>query len=125
MPHVRASAFRGCPGLASRGLAPLSPAEAGAQCLEAVLAQHHDIPFYIAAPSTTFDLSTPDGSGIPIEERSAEEIRNGFGRPTAPEQVGFYCPAFDVTPANLIQGIITERGLIQPVNREQVAAMVG
>ncbi|MEE9293667.1 MAG: S-methyl-5-thioribose-1-phosphate isomerase [Phycisphaerae bacterium] len=91
----------------------------------AVLAHSHDIPFYVAAPSTTFDLSTPDGAGIPIEERSADEIRIGFGTSTAPAQVGFYCPAFDVTPAGLIRGIITEHGLIQPVTGERIATMVG
>ncbi len=87
----------------------------------AVLAKAHDIPFYIAAPSTTFDLSIASGDGIPIEERAAEEIHGGFGVPTAPEGVGFYCPAFDVTPADLIRGLITERGIIDPVDRAAIA----
>lgn len=91
----------------------------------AVLAEAHGIPFYIAAPSTTFDLSTPDGDGIPIEERSPDEVRCGFGRVTGPEDVSYYCPAFDVTPAALIRGIITERGMIEPVTRERVSAVVG
>lgn len=86
----------------------------------AVLAKAHGVPFYIAAPRSTFDLSIPDGSAIPIEERSADEIRKGFGRLTAPEEVACYCPAFDVTPADLITGIITEAGLVAPVNREQI-----
>lgn len=90
----------------------------------AVLAQAHQIPFYAAAPASTFDLSLPDGSAIPIEERGAHEIRHGFGRQTAPEGVPCYCPAFDVTPARLIQGIITDRGLIQPVNGERISAMM-
>src|ERR1700736_6631324 len=81
----------------------------------AVLARAHDIPFYVAAPSSTFDLSLPNGDGIPIEQRDPREITNGFGRQTAPEGVAVYNPAFDVTPARLISGIITEKGLIRPV----------
>ena len=81
----------------------------------ALLARAHGIPFYVAAPSTTFDLSLANGDAIPIEERAAEEITNGFGRRTAPDKVGTYNPAFDVTPAELITAIVTERGLIQPV----------
>lgn len=91
----------------------------------AVLAKAHEIPFYIAAPVSTFDLSLPSGEGIPIELRSAEEITHGFGRQTAPDGVHVYNPAFDVTPAKLITGIITERGVIQPVTPEQVARVVG
>ncbi|UCC30121.1 MAG: S-methyl-5-thioribose-1-phosphate isomerase [Phycisphaerales bacterium] len=86
----------------------------------AVLAQVHEVPFYVAAPSSTFDPLIPDGSGIPIEERDPDEIRCGFGRLTAPPDVPCYCPAFDVTPARLIRGIITERGLIQPVDSERI-----
>ena len=86
----------------------------------AVLAGAHGIPFYVAAPSTTFDLSIATGADIPIEERPADEIRRGFGRPTAPDDVPCYCPAFDVTPAGLIRGIITERGLIEPVTAEGI-----
>ncbi len=91
----------------------------------AVLARAHRIPFYVAAPSSTFDLSLADGSAIPIEERDPREITHGFGRQTAPEGVDVYNPAFDVTPAELIAGIITERGVIQPVNAETVAAVLG
>lgn len=86
----------------------------------AVLAKAHGVPFYVAAPRSTFDLSIADGSVIPIEERSADEVRRGFGTLTAPEEVACYCPAFDVTPAELIQGIITEAGVISPVGREQI-----
>ncbi len=82
----------------------------------AVLAKAHNIPFYVAAPSTTFDLSIEHGDEIPIEERASEEISDGFGVPTAPEGVGFFCPAFDVTPAELIRGLITERGIIDPAD---------
>ena len=88
----------------------------------ALLAAAHDIPFYIAAPTSTFDLSLSDGSQIPIEERSSREVTHGFGRQTAPDGVKVYNPAFDVTPARLIRAIICERGLIEPVSRERIAA---
>lgn len=83
----------------------------------AVLAKAHQIPFYVAAPLSTFDRQTPDGTGIPIEERAAEEISKGFGRVTVPDGVACYNPAFDVTPAELIDGIITEKGIIRPVTQ--------
>jgi methylthioribose-1-phosphate isomerase len=83
----------------------------------AVLARAHQVPFYVAAPLSTFDLATPDGTAIPIEERPAEEISKGFGRVTVPDGVACYNPAFDVTPADLIEGIITERGIIRPVTQ--------
>jgi len=91
----------------------------------AVLARAHGIPFYIAAPSSTFDLSIASGAEIPIELRGAEEITNGFGRQTAPDGVEVYNPAFDVTPAEYIHAIITEKGVIDPVSTAQVAAVVG
>lgn len=90
----------------------------------AVLAKAHHIPFYIAAPSSTFDLELETGAEIPIEERNAEEITHGFGRQTAPDGVEVYNPAFDVTPADYIQAIITERGVIQPVSKENIAKML-
>ena len=90
----------------------------------AVLAQAHNIPFYIAAPKSTFDLSLAHGDDIPIEERKAEEITHGFGRQTAPADVQVYNPAFDVTPANLIKGIITEFGVIDPVNAENIRSVL-
>ncbi len=77
----------------------------------ATLAKAHDIPFYIAAPTSTFDMSLASGREIPIEQRDAEEITRGFGTPTAPEKVSVYNPAFDVTPIELIAGIITEHGV--------------
>ena len=86
----------------------------------AVLAREHGIPFYVAAPSSTFDLALPDGSGIPIEERDPAEVTNGFGRRTAPEGVKVYSPAFDVTPHEFITAIITERGVIERPNAEKV-----
>jgi methylthioribose-1-phosphate isomerase len=90
----------------------------------AVLAQHHGIPFCVAAPSSTFDLSIQSGDQIPIEERGAEEVTESFGRRTAPEGAKVYSPAFDVTPAELIAGIITERGLIKKPNRHRIAKVL-
>jgi methylthioribose-1-phosphate isomerase len=86
----------------------------------ALLARAHDIPFYVAAPSSTFDLTIADGSAIPIEQREPGEVTHGFGRQTAPTGIDVYNPAFDVTPAALIAGIITEKGVIRPVNRETI-----
>jgi methylthioribose-1-phosphate isomerase len=88
----------------------------------AVLAAHHHVPFYVAAPSSTFDFSICSGKEIPIEHRDAREITHGFGRQTAPEGVPVYNPAFDVTPANLIAAFITERGVIRPPYIETLAA---
>ncbi len=88
------------------------------------LARDHGIPFDIAAPASTFDLSIADGSQIPIEQREAEEVTNGFGRRTAPADVKVYSPAFDVTPAEFITAIITELGVIEPVNAETIARLM-
>jgi methylthioribose-1-phosphate isomerase len=88
----------------------------------AVLARAHELPFYVAAPSSTFDLSITDGQSIPIEQRPAEEVTEGFGNRTAPENVDVFNPAFDVTPAEYIRAIITERGVIEPVNLQTIAA---
>lgn len=79
----------------------------------AVLAHAHGIPFYVAAPMSTFDLSLPDGQGIPIEERAAEEVTNFGGQPVAPPGVTVYNPAFDLTPARLIGAWITEKGVFR------------
>jgi methylthioribose-1-phosphate isomerase len=91
----------------------------------AVLARHHGVPFYVAAPSSTFDLSLPDGSHIPIEERNPNEITHGFGKQTAPEGVGVYNPAFDVTPSDLITGIVTEKGVLRPPYLWSIAETMG
>lgn len=80
----------------------------------AVLAHAHGIPFYVAAPTSTVDLKVPTGQEIPIEERNPMEMREVFGVPTAPTEVPVYNPAFDVTPAKYITGIITEKGIITP-----------
>jgi methylthioribose-1-phosphate isomerase len=90
----------------------------------AVLAKHHGVPFYVAAPSSTFDLALASGAEIPIEERGAAEVTHGFGRQTAPTGSKVYCPAFDVTPADLIAGIITERGLIEKPGKKAIAKML-
>ncbi len=90
----------------------------------AVLARHHNIPFYIAAPSNTFDLTLESGDDIPIEVRADEEITCGFGRQTGPDGVATYNPAFDVTPAELITAIVTEKGIIQPVNQSQISELL-
>jgi methylthioribose-1-phosphate isomerase len=90
----------------------------------ATLAKAHGIPFYVAAPSTTFDLSLVSGAGIPIEQRDPREITHPFGRQIAPEGIQVYNPAFDITPAELIAAIVCERGIIRPVTREQIAAML-
>lgn len=82
----------------------------------AVAAARHKIPFYVAAPRSTFDLSLRDGSGIPIEQRAEAEVRSGLGRDVVAQGVRCVNPAFDVTPAELIQGIITEQGVLQPVS---------
>ncbi|HAN96593.1 MAG TPA: S-methyl-5-thioribose-1-phosphate isomerase [Planctomycetaceae bacterium] len=91
----------------------------------AVLAHHHGIPFYVAAPSSTFDLTLVSGEGIPIEQRAASEITEGFGRRTAPEGVAVYNPAFDVVPARLVTAIVTERGVIAPVSARRIASVIG
>jgi methylthioribose-1-phosphate isomerase len=75
----------------------------------AILAKEHGIPFYVAAPTSTLDLSLETGDLIPIEQRGAEEVTEGFGSRTAPEGVKVYSPAFDVTPARLITAIVTEK----------------
>ena len=80
----------------------------------AVLARHHRIPFYVAAPSSTIDASIPSGEAIVIEERDPSEVRGVAGRQTAPSASPVFNPAFDVTPAELITAIITERGVFRP-----------
>jgi len=86
----------------------------------AVLAKEHKIPFYVAAPISTFDMSLATGNEIPIEQRKAEEITEGFGKRTAPVGVKVYSPAFDVTPARLVDAIITEKGVIKKPSLERV-----
>jgi methylthioribose-1-phosphate isomerase len=85
-----------------------------------VLAKAHGVPFYVAAPSSTFDFALADGSRIPIEERPAEEITCAFGKQTAPTGCPVFNPAFDVAPAENISALITERGVIQPVTSSRI-----
>src|SRR5437867_13183716 len=80
----------------------------------AVLALHHGVPFYCAAPSTTIDTALTDGDGIPIEQRGPEEVKTVAGRPVAPAAAAAINPAFDVTPARYVTGFVTERGLEKP-----------
>ena len=86
----------------------------------AVLANRHSVPFYVAAPSSSIDLETPNGSMIPIEERSPDEVTHCGGRRIAPEGVKVYNPAFDVTDASLVTAIITEKGVIRPPYEENL-----
>src|SRR3989454_9349940 len=80
----------------------------------AVLARHHGVPFYCAAPSSTIDAALRDGDGIPIEQRSPDEVETVAGRPVAPAAVAALNPAFDVTPARYVTGFLTDRGLRKP-----------
>jgi methylthioribose-1-phosphate isomerase len=80
----------------------------------AVMANYHSIPFYVAAPLSSVDMSLASGAQIPIEQRSPEEITNGFGLRTAPEGIDVYNPAFDVTPHQIVTAIITETGVVRP-----------
>jgi methylthioribose-1-phosphate isomerase len=90
----------------------------------AVLARRHEIPFYVAAPLSSFDLTIPDGSKIPIEERAADEVTGYRGARWAPEGVSVRNPAFDVTPAELITGIITEKGVVLSPGRAGIQALI-
>jgi methylthioribose-1-phosphate isomerase len=80
----------------------------------AILARHHGIPFYVAAPCSTIDPATANGAAIPVEQRGAEEVVRSFGRRTAPEGVAVHAPAFDVTPASLVSAFVTDRGVVRP-----------
>jgi methylthioribose-1-phosphate isomerase len=82
----------------------------------ALAARAHGVPFYVAAPSSTVDIATPDGAAIPIEERAGEEVAALGGRRTAPAGVPVWNPAFDVTPGGLVTAIITDRGVFAPAD---------
>jgi methylthioribose-1-phosphate isomerase len=90
----------------------------------AVLAKEHGIPFYVAAPISTVDLDTPDGSRIPIEQRAATEVTHLAGKQIAPDDVRVENPAFDVTPSKYVAAIITERGVARAPYRDSLAALV-
>lgn len=87
----------------------------------AIVAAHHGIPFYVAAPRSTIDFSLPSGSGIAIEQRSPDEVRSFGSARTAPAEVDAYNPAFDVTPGRLITAIVTEYGVARPPYEESIA----
>jgi methylthioribose-1-phosphate isomerase len=89
-----------------------------------VLARAHAIPFYVAAPSSTFDLSLPDGSRIPIEERAASEVTHPLGVPAVPENVRVFNPAFDVTPAELVSALVCERGVVHAPSTERLRKLL-
>ncbi len=89
----------------------------------AVLAKEHDIPFYVAAPISTVDLETPDGSKIPIEQRSPAEVTHFAGKLITPEGVGVENPAFDVTPAKYVTAIVTERGIARAPYEQTLTAL--
>ena len=90
----------------------------------AVLAKEHNIPFYVAAPISTVDLETPDGSGIPIEQRNPAEVTHIAGKAITPEGVGVENPAFDVTPAKYVTAIVTERGIARAPYQESLRELV-
>jgi methylthioribose-1-phosphate isomerase len=90
----------------------------------AVLAKEHGLPFYVAAPVSTFDLATPTGAEIPIEERSAEEVSHFAGQQVTPRGVAVRHPAFDITPHALVTAIICERGVARPPYTESLRALV-
>jgi len=90
-----------------------------------IVARAHGVPFYVAAPVSTFDLSLPDGSCIPIEQRDAAEVTHLSGRRIAPEGIDVYNPAFDVTPNVNITAIITEKGIIDRPDEDSVRRVVG
>ncbi|MQA00378.1 MAG: S-methyl-5-thioribose-1-phosphate isomerase [Dehalococcoidia bacterium] len=88
----------------------------------AIAARYHSVPFYVAAPLSTVDPATPSGGAIPIEERDASEVLAVDGHPVAPEGTRARNPAFDVTPAALIDGIVTERGVLRPPFATSIAS---
>ena len=89
----------------------------------AVMARRHGVPFYVAAPLSSIDLNCPDGASIPIEERSGNELTEYGGKQIAPKGVHTFNPAFDVTPAELVTAIITERGIAYPPYTESLRAL--
>jgi methylthioribose-1-phosphate isomerase len=91
----------------------------------AVLAREHGIPFYVAAPTSTIDLDTPNGDKIPIEERSDREVTHIGPSRVTPEGIHIRNPAFDVTPAKYVSAIVTERGIVRPPYEEGLAKIVG
>ena len=91
----------------------------------AVLAERHRVPFYVAAPLSTIDISVPDGSAIPIEERGAAEVTGYAGIRWAPEGVAVSNPAFDVTPASLVAALFTEKGVLERPDSAKIRSLFG
>ena len=91
----------------------------------AVAARHHGVRFMVAAPTSTIDMETTDGRAIPIEERPAQEVLQCGGQRIAAEGAGAWNPVFDVTPAELVDAIVTERGIIERPDRAKLAAHMG
>ena len=92
--------------------------------MTAVAARHHGVKFMVVAPTSTVDLSTPDGAAIPIENRAAAEVLNFAGTRTSPEGVQAWNPAFDITPAVLIDAIVTEKGVVTNPTRKKMETMM-
>lgn len=90
-----------------------------------IIAKEHNVPFYVAAPASTFDLSIASGDEIPIEERNPDEVTKIAGNKIAPDEIKVFNPAFDVTPASNIKAIITERGVINSPNTENIKNIIG
>ena len=91
----------------------------------AILAKYYGIPFYVAAPSSTIDISVCSGEQIPIEQRGGDEVTEAwYEKRMAPESVGVFNPAFDVTPHELITAIITEKGVIKPSYAENITKIM-
>jgi len=90
----------------------------------AVNARHHGVRFMVVAPTSTIDMSVEDGAAIPIETRDPGEVLSCGGHPIAPAGAQAWNPAFDVTPAELIDAIVTEQGVIRQPNREKMAALM-
>ncbi|WP_432403982.1 S-methyl-5-thioribose-1-phosphate isomerase [Wukongibacter sp. M2B1] len=109
----------GCDRVAANGDAANKIGTSGV----AILAKEYNIPFYVLGPTSTIDMNTKTGDDIEIEQRDSKEIYNGFGRQTAPTEVKFYNPAFDVTDHKYITAIITEKGIIKPPFTENLAKL--
>ncbi len=110
----------GCDRVAANGDAANKIGTSGV----AILAKEYGIPFYVLGPTSTIDFSAKTGDDIEIEQRDGEEISNGFGKRTAPENIKTYNPAFDVTDAKYITAIITEKGILYPPYKEKIEKLL-
>jgi len=89
----------------------------------AVLAKRHSIPFYVACPLSTIDLATPNGAAIPIEERNADEVTGFHEYQWVAKEVNVCNPAFDVTPADLVTALVTEKGIVEQPNSDRITKL--